>query len=405
MPQPSKLRLTNLAGSSSQFIFSAVYSHPSAAKLNHLVILDNAEEAAYFHNTLENLTEALDLYYFPSSFKNRKNFRLLNSSHSMLRTEALTRFSADGNKRILVGYPEAIFEKVVLPKTLSRHLIRVKTNDTLDVNALMEQFVSYGFERTDFVYEPGQFAMRGGILDIYSYGNDKPYRLELFGNEVDSIRIFDPETQLSERKLMQVTIIPNVETQFDNEDKISLLEFLPENTVVWLKDKDVLREALLTQEEDLELFLLRNPDSGDTIEEEGIEKTVIREEDFVKASVLEELLYQRTVIEFGQETGGNARSFPESDVFAFKTRQQPSFNRQFDILIRDLVSYDRKKHGIFLFAENPKQLERLHSIFTDLKAEISFTPVPVAIHEGFIDDEMQVVCYTRSSRRIIRTKP
>ena len=394
MSQPSRLRLTNLAGSSSQFIFSAVYGHPSAAKLNHLVILDNAEEAAYFHNTLENLTEALDLYYFPSSFKNRKNFRLLNSSHSMLRTEALTRFSTDGNKRIMVSYPEALFEKVVLPKTLSRHLIRVKTNDTLDVNAIMEQFVSYGFERTDFVYEPGQFAMRGGILDIYSYGNDKPYRLELFGNEVDSIRIFDPETQLSERKLMQVTIIPNVETQFDNEDKIPLLEFLPENTVVWLKDKDVLREALLTQEEDLELFLLRNPDSGDTIEEEGIEKTVIREEDFVKASVLEELLYQRTVIEFGQETGGNARSFPESDVFAFKTRQQPSFNRQFDILIRDLVSYDRKKHGIFLFAENPKQLERLHSIFTDLKAEISFTPVPVAIHEGFIDDEMQVVCYT-----------
>ncbi|HSF46320.1 MAG TPA: transcription-repair coupling factor, partial [Chitinophagaceae bacterium] len=393
MSQPARLRLTNLAGSSPQFILGAVYGHPSASRLNHLVILDNAEEAAYFHNTLENLTEALDLYYFPSSFKNRKNFKLLNSSHVMLRTEALTRFSTDGNKRIMVAYPEAIFEKVVLPKTLSRHLIRVKINDTLDVNAIMEQFVQYGFERTDFVYEPGQFAMRGGILDIYSFGNDKPYRLELFGNEVDSIRIFDPETQLSERKLMQVTIIPNVETQFDDEEKISLPEFLPENTVIWLKDREVLREALLTQEEDLELFLQRNPDSGDTIEEEGAEKTAVRAEDFIGASALVDLLYQRTVIEFGPDSS-TVKTFPEEDLFSFKTRQQPSFNRQFDLLIRDLVSYDRKKHGIFLFAENPKQLERLHTIFTDLKAEINFTPVPVAIHEGFIDDELQVVCYT-----------
>jgi transcription-repair coupling factor (superfamily II helicase) len=393
MPKPAKLRLTNLAGSAPQFVLASVYGHPTASRLNHLVILDNAEEAAYFHNTLENLTEAIDLYYFPSSFKNRKNFKLLNSSHVMLRTEALTRFSTDGNKRIMVAYPEAIFEKVVLPKTLSRHLIRIKINDTIDVNAIMEQFVQYGFERTDFVYEPGQFAMRGGILDIYSFGNDKPYRLELFGNEVDSIRIFDPETQLSERKLMQVTIIPNVETQFDDEEKISLPEFLPENTVIWLKDREVLREALLTQEEDLELFLQRNPDSGDTIEEEGSEKTLVRAEDFVGASTLIDLLYQRTVIEFGPDSS-NLKTFPAEDLFSFNTKQQPSFNRQFDMLIRDLVSYDRKKYGIFLFAENPKQLERLHTIFTDLKAEINFTPVPVAIHEGFIDDELQVVCYT-----------
>jgi transcription-repair coupling factor (superfamily II helicase) len=393
MPEPANLRLTRLTGSSSQFLLAAVYSHPSAAALNHLVILDDAEEAAYFHNTLENLTEALDLYYFPSSYKNRKNFRLLNNSHVMLRAETLTRFSTDGNKRIMVCYPEAIFEKVVLPKTLSRHIIRVKTNDTLDVNALMEQFVSYGFERTDFVYEPGQFAMRGGILDVYSFGNEKPYRIELFGNEVDSIRIFDPETQLSERKLLQVTIIPNVETQFDDEEKISLLEFLPVNTVVWLKDRTILREVLLNQEEDLELFMGRNQEYAETLEEEA-GKTVVRVEDFVKASEVEEQLRKRTTLEFGLETGNSARSFPEQDLYAFNTRPQPSFNRQFDLLIRDLALYEKKKFGIFLFADNPRQLERLHAIFTDLKAEINFTPVPVSIHEGFIDDDLQVVCYT-----------
>src|SRR3990170_6253369 len=212
---PQNIYLKNLYGSASQFIVSAIFNHPSCSQLNHLIVLNDAEEAAYFQNTIENLTKALDLFYFPSSFKNRKNFRLLNSSHVMLRTEALMKMSAGGNKKLIVTYPEAIAEKVVLQKTLAQNIIQVKTGDTIDVNGLMEKLVNYDFERTDFVYEPGQFALRGGILDIYSYGNEKPYRIELFGNEVDSIRIFHPETQLSERKLLQVSIIPNVETQFD----------------------------------------------------------------------------------------------------------------------------------------------------------------------------------------------
>eukprot|EP01136_Pigoraptor_vietnamica_P004756 Opistho-1_new@35459 len=248
--QTQQLFLKNLQGSSSEFVVSAVFMHPNCQQLNHLVVLNDAEEAAYFHNTLENLTHALDLFYFPSSFKNRKNFRLLNSSHVMLRTEALTKLSNGGNKKIIVTYPEALFEKVVLPKTLSSNIISIKANDTINPDSLMDLFVMYGFERTDFVYEPGQFALRGGILDIYSFGNEKPYRVELFGNEVDSIRIFDPETQLSERKLLQVNIIPNVETQFESGEKVSILEFLSENTVVWLKDWDVIKEKIDEQEAD-----------------------------------------------------------------------------------------------------------------------------------------------------------
>jgi transcription-repair coupling factor (superfamily II helicase) len=160
-------------------------------------------------------------------------------------------------RKIIITYPEALFEKVVLPKTLSSNIISIKANDTINLDSIMELFVMYGFERTDFVYEPGQFALRGGILDIYSFGNEKPYRVELFGNEVDSIRIFDPETQLSERKLLQVSIIPNVETQFDSGDKVTLFEFLPENTIVWLKDWDVIKEKVEIQEEDLGMFLER----------------------------------------------------------------------------------------------------------------------------------------------------
>jgi len=390
MPSPKPLKLTQLYGSASQFVVAATYIHPGAAGMNHLVILNDAEEAAYFHNTLENLTKAIDLFYFPSSFKNRKNYRLLNSSHVMLRTEALTRFSHEGNKRIMVTYPEALFEKVVLPATLSKHIIRIKTNDTLDVNSLMEQFVGYGFERTDFVYQPGQFAMRGGILDIYSFGNDKPYRVELFGNDVDSIRIFDPETQLSERKMLQVTIIPNVETQFEDGEKISMLNYLPENTMVWIRDRQFFHDSLLNQEEDLAFFFERNQEAPASESEEGEEKLQVRASDFETADNLMRQLQQRILIEMG----GQAQDQLKEEERSFHTREQPAFNRKFDMLINDLKVHDKRLYSVFLFAENPKQLERLHSIFTDLKAEIQFTPVPTAIHEGFIDEDLKVVCYT-----------
>lgn len=389
---PQKIFLQNLQGSSSEFVVSSVFMHPHCQQLNHLVVLNDAEDAAYFHNTLENLTSALDLFYFPSSFKNRKNFRLLNSSHVMLRTEALTRLSVGGNKKIIVTYPEALFEKVVLPQTLSSNIISIKANDTINPDSLMELFVMYGFERTDFVYEPGQFALRGGILDIYSFGNEKPYRVELFGNEVDSIRIFDPETQLSERKLLQVNIIPNVETQFDSGEKVSLLDFLPENTVVWLKDWDVIKEKIDLQLEDLEGFLslLDNGYGMQQNDEEDNTKILkeVKPEDFISSTLIESQLLPRHIVEFGYKP--HLSSFE----IEFKTKTQPSFNRQFDLLIKDLKAHEAAGFGIYLFAEQVKQLERLNSIFADLNTEIQFVPVPTGIHEGFIDDELKVVCYT-----------
>lgn len=390
--QPQQIFLQNLQGSSSEFVVSAVFMHPSCQQLNHLVVLNDAEEAAYFHNTLENLTHALDLFYFPSSFKNRKNFRMLNSSHVMLRTEALTKLSAGGNRKIIVTYPEALFEKVVLPSTLSSNIISIKANDTINPESLMDLFVMYGFERTDFVYEPGQFALRGGILDIYSFGNEKPYRVELFGNEVDSIRIFDPETQLSERKLLQVNIIPNVETQFESGEKVSLLEFLPENTVVWLKDWDVIREKIDTQEEDLQGFvqLLTDGYRMQTGEEEDDTRILkeVKTEDFVGSGAIEQQLVSRHIVEFGYKP-----HMAKTEI-GFRTRVQPSFNRQFDLLIRDLKAHEAAGFGVYIFAEQARQLERLHSIFADLNTEIQFVPVASGIHEGFIDEELKLVCYT-----------
>ncbi len=395
--RPAGIYLKNLRGSSAAFLVGGIFNKPQCSQLNHVVICEDAESAAYFHNSLQSITNALDLFYFPSSFKTRKNFRLLNSSHVMLRTETLTRLTAGGNKKILVTYPEAVFEKVVLPETLSGNIIHMKTGDVLDVDGLIEKLTNYGFSRTDFVYEPGQIALRGGILDIYSFGNEKPYRVELFGNDIDSIRLFDPESQLSERKLLQVSIIPNIETHFDSHDKISLFEFLPENTIYWVQDWSLLYDRILIQEEDLGLFL-GSLDSTQTVKDDDkIEKLNTSIGDFITAEKVRDALSKYHVIEFGAHQTLDAPPAPlvnEVKEIVFHTREQPAFNRQFDLLIRDLSQWEKKHFSIYLFAENPRQLERLHSIFTDLKAEIHFTPLATSIHEGFIDEDLKVVCYT-----------
>ena len=390
-----KIFLKNVHGSAAEFVAATVFNHKALSALNHVFVLNDSEEAAYFHNTLAGLTSALNLYYFPSSFKTKKNFKLLNASHVMLRTEALTRFSSPSGNRTgaLVTYPEALFEKVVLPKTLSGNIIHIKANDTLNLDSLMGLFVDYGFVRTDFVYEPGQFALRGGILDIYSFGNDKPYRVELFGNEVDSIRLFDPETQLSERKLLQVSIIPNVETQFEQEDKVSLLEFLPENTVYWLKDWDVITEQITKQYRDMEEFQEKMAEGAmeSEIQDDPDDTKILKEirpEDFQGAEALQKQLENQTVIEFGYQ------SHFSTDEMNFQTREQPAFNRNFNLLIQDLKTFEKNNYTIYLFSEQARQLERLNSIFADLQTEIQFTPVATSIHEGFIDDDLKAVCYT-----------
>jgi len=387
LSQPQHIILKNLQGSSPAFIISAIFRLSVTSQLNHIVICEDAESGAYFHNSIENLTKALDIFYFPSSFKNNKTWQELNSSHVMLRTEALTRWSGGGNKKILVTYPEALFEKVVLPETLEGNMIRLKSGESIKPEDLMESLIGFGFERTDFVYEPGQFALRGGILDIYSFGNEKPYRIELFGNEVDSIRIFDPESQLSERRLLQVNIIPNIETHFATEKKVSLFEFLPENTIIWMYDQRFIREKLEILEFDLKEFLASG-NKKEIEQADSVVKKIVSPEDFIPAYSVDEVSQNRHIVEFGP--------VKKTDAFTieFHTRPQPAFNRHFERLIADLASWESKKFEIYLFAENPKQLERLHTIFEDLKSNIRFIPVANSIHEGFIDEDLRIVCYT-----------
>ena len=305
----------------------------------------------------------------------------------MLRTEALTKISMGGNKKIIVTYPEALFEKVILPKTLQKNIIQIKTNDSIDLNAMMQQFIDYGFERTDFVYEPGQFALRGGIFDIYSFGNEKPYRIELFGEEVDSIRLFDPATQLSERKLLQVNIIPNVTTQFEDTEKIPLIEFMNSNTILWIKDWNVIKQRGMDQWESLNDFLTHTANNKPIeLGDAHIKHTQL--DDFDTVENAEASLLNSTIIEWGFQANIS------KEVISFNTQVQPSFNRQFQLLIANLQELEKKGYALFIFAEQAKQLERLHAIFTDLKTEIQFTPIVKNIHEGFIDHDHKIVCYT-----------
>jgi transcription-repair coupling factor (superfamily II helicase) len=388
---PQHIYFKGLQGSSPAFVLNSILNHELADNWNHVVICEDAESAAYFHNSLENLGGGNDIFYFPSSFKNRKNYQLLSSSHLVLRTEALSRWSSHrSSKKVIISYPEALFEKVVVPDALSGNMIQVKAGDILQVEQLIEKCIGYGFQQTDFVYEPGQFAQRGGILDIYSFGNEKPYRIELFGNNVDSIRIFDPETQLSERRLLQITIIPNIESVFSGKERTSFFDFVPDNTVFWLQDWGLTKQKLFDEQEALQEQLSAIDGMGNKDDNwESENKKQIIPEDFIQAAAVESQIAKFHLVEFGRQ------SFPgEPFTIEFHTQIQPAFNRQFDLLIKDLRHWENSKYSLFLFAENPKQLERLETIFDDLKSSLHFIPIASSIHEGFIDHDLKLVCYT-----------
>ena len=385
--KPYQVFLQNLNGSAAAFVLQTIFTHTKTDYFNHVIVLNDAEEAAYFFNSIESVTEAMDLFYFPSSYKTPQNFSLLNPSHVMLRTEALTKISMGGNKKIIVTYPEALFEKVIMPNTLQQNMIQIKTNDSIDLNELMQSLINYGFQRTDFVYEPGQFALRGGIFDIYSFGNEQPYRVELFGEEVDSIRLFDPATQLSERKLLQVNIIPNVTTQFEDTQKIPLLTFMPKDTLIWLKDWNVIAQRGNDQFEALSDFIEHHA-SANKLDDQDAHKRHSELLDFVRVEETQQQLEAKSILEWGFH--------PQltQEKIEFNTQVQPSFNRKFEMLIENLQGLEKKGYALFIFAEQAKQLERLHAIFTDLKTEIQFTPIVKNIHEGFIDHDHKIVCYT-----------
>lgn len=386
LPAPRLIRLKNIRHAAFSFFATTVFK---SLDYNHIFILDDKEAAAYFQNDFETLSGALDVCLFPDSFKKTGQIGELNSSHVMLRAETLMKWNAEQvRKKVLITYPEAITEKVVNPNTFTKNTVFIKQNQKLDTAFLLEFLLDMGFVKEDFVYEPGQFAIRGGIIDIYSFGNEYPYRVELFDDEVESIRLFNPETQLSERRLLQVSIIPNIETHFDRSEKISLFEYIPENTIVWIHDAAHCLERIwkMTRflEDKQEVIYVNDKD----------EETKILPEDFLNPEELIRQISQKRLVEFGKGFADEEFQVPVFKEYSFQVNEQPAFNRNFELLIQDLNDKAAAHFTLFIFSENVKQLERLRSIFTELKANILFTPIPHSISAGFIDHDLKVVAYT-----------
>jgi transcription-repair coupling factor (superfamily II helicase) len=245
----ARIKLTGLIGAQESFVVAATLNGQKPKCNNcHLFIANSKEEAAYRQNDLEGLSTGQQVYFFPDSFKRPAFFDDLNPTYMLQRSEVISKMTATADAAVAAGiivtYPEALFEKVVKPEVLNQSRIEVKKGEKLDADFVIQVLIEYGFERADFVFEPGQFSIRGGIIDLFSFGNELPYRIELFDDEVETIRTFDPTTQLSQRSLSSLSIVPNLSTRFRQDQKVSLFQILPANTVIWVKDYQFLLDRL-----------------------------------------------------------------------------------------------------------------------------------------------------------------
>lgn len=391
--------LQGLIGSQDAFVAAALFKQTD---FNHLFVLSDKEEAAYFQNNLKNLLGAKDIFFFPDSFKRPQDFSEVNNNNVLLRTETVNRLSnSEIKSELVVTYPEALFEKVVKQEVLNEQTLRMRVNEKLDIDFMIDLLVGFEFERVDFVYEPGQFSIRGDIVDVYSFGNEYPYRVELFGEEIESIRTFDPLTQLSQKKIASVTIVPNIQTHFSNDKKTSVLDVFPLNTVVWFKDVQILLDVFTNALEkakkiqpDIKKNRIEHPHHP--LLEGEAEEVFLSPADFLKG------ISRFRVVEFGRNT-----FFRAHQRIQFHSKPQPSFNKNFDLLIANLHQNQQSGFANLIFAENPKQIERFYSIFEDLDKNSKvkrpepaatdspvFVPVHIGLHQGFVDEDLKLACYT-----------
>jgi len=382
---PCRVRLQGLRGAQVAFALAGTYREQTQ---NYLVIADDKEQAAYWQNNLANLFEQKNIHFFPDSFKKPLDFENLNNTNVLQRTEIINKItSSKAEGEIVVTYPEALFEKVVAPEVLQSARLEITKGEEIDVDTIIEVLVEYGFKREDFVYEPGQFSIRGGIVDIFSYGNEWPYRVELFDEEVESIRTFDPLTQLSKQNIKAVSIVPNINTKFSQEQKVSLFRVLQKETAVWVHDFQFLIEKLQEAFDKAHEFA----DSVSSLDQSE-RAELFRDRSFIRPHEITEDIEAHPVFLLSDTTQEQPIAF--NQTITYDSQTQPSFNRNFKLLIENLN--ENSKNGLknFLFTDNPKQIERFYSIFEDLQANVEFHPIPKAIDAGFIDHDLKIACYT-----------
>ena len=388
--EKNRIQLKGVLGSASSLFAASVFKETS---LIQIVVLSDKETAAYFYNDIENLFDEQDkvfykkkVLFFPTSYKRAYEIDKVDSTNQLLRTEVLKRLGSKARNTMIVTFPEALSEKVITKKFLKDNTLKLKTGEKVSFDFIVEVLYEYDFEQTDFVVEPGQFAVRGGIIDVFSFSNDNPYRIEFFDEEVESIRSFDPVSQLSIDKLAHITIIPNVQNRMLREKRESFFSYIPNSSVLWFEDIVFTADKIVSEYEKAEkAYTELNTET----EHFSPKELFITKDDFIES------IPEFSIIEFGRKY-----FFTDAEVFKFNISPQPSFNKNFQLLLEnfDKNSADNIKN-LFL-SDNPKQIERIYAIFEDIQSRnnnpetINFIPLMVAMHEGFIDNDLKIACYT-----------
>ncbi|SHG89248.1 transcription-repair coupling factor [Winogradskyella jejuensis] len=374
-----KTHLKGLVGSSLSIVISEVFK---GADIPFLIVFDDKEEAAYYLNDLEQLINDKDVLFYPGSYRRPYQIEETNNANVLLRAEVLNRINSRKKPAIIVTYPDALFEKVVTKKELEKNTLKITVGNELSPDFVNEVLFEYKFKRVDFVTEPGEFSVRGGIIDVFSFSHDEPYRIEFFGDEVDSIRTFDVETQLSTERIKKVSIIPNVANKFIEEKRESFLKYISSKTVVFSKNPSLLFSRIDSfYEKAVEAFHELSDDIKHTYPNEL----------FCNSQLLKRQFLEYNLVEFGTSA---MLSNQGSNVIEFHTKPQPSFNKQFNLLIDDLN--DNHNEGItnYIACVSEQQAKRFHDIFDDSDETVRYKTVVLSLYQGFIDREHNIAVYT-----------
>lgn len=343
-------------------------------------LLNDSEEAGYFYHDIVQANGDKHVLFFPSSYRRAIKYGQKDAANEILRTEVLSKLEQNEPVSI-VTYPEALAEKVVSRQTLNQQTLTLATGKQYETEAITKKLTDYGFEHVDYVYEPGQFAMRGSILDVYSFASEYPYRIDFFGDEIDSIRTFEVETQLSKEKKNSVSIVPELGQATENE--ISFLEFIPQDTLLWVKDLLWIKERIQAiHDESLSPQALAAYE-GEQTERMNLERKLIDGSEFTVRA----LDFKR--IDFGHKAVGTPQA-----TLQFQTSIQPIFHKNFDLVASTLTDYLQRNYTIYICSDSVKQTDRLRDIFAERKDQISFKAVDHTLHEGFIDHTLKMCLFT-----------
>ena len=346
----------------------------------HVFILNDLEEAGYFYHDLVQVNGEADVLFFPSSYRRAIKYGQKDAANEILRTEVLSRLEQKKPVTV-VTYPEALAEKVVSRKRLSDAMLTLKVGQQEDTVKLMETLSKYGFEHVDYVYEPGQFALRGSILDVYSFASEYPYRIDFFGDEIDSLRTFEVETQLSKEKKDSICIVPEL-SGTEGAD-ICFLDFVDKDATLWVKDLLWVRERIQAVHDEAVSPQALKAYEGEQTELMNLSKKLIDGAEFTV----------RALEFFRVDFGHKALGTPQARL-SFETSVQPVFHKNFDLVASSFTDFLQRKYRLYICSDSMKQTERLKDIFKERGDDITFEPVDRTLHEGFVDHALRVCVFT-----------